>query len=50
LLVRGTVGDMVPDGSIFWIWIDGAGGRIALHEEDNVRVWLAAEHASSRIK
>jgi hypothetical protein len=50
VLMRGTVDDMVADGSIFWIWIDGAGGRIALHKDDDVRVWLAEEPASSRIK
>ncbi|WAH97459.1 hypothetical protein [Arthrobacter sp. MMS18-M83] len=50
LLMRGTVDDMVPDGSIFWIWIDAGGGRIALHEDDEVRVWLAEEPAGSRIK
>lgn len=50
VLVRGTVDDMVPDGSIFWIWIDGAGGRIAVHKDDDVRVWPAEEPDGSRIK
>lgn len=50
LLMRGTVDDMVPDGSIFWIWIDGGGGRIALHKDDDVRVWLAEEPSGSPIK
>ncbi|MGF9649194.1 hypothetical protein AAIH32_14560 [Pseudarthrobacter oxydans] len=50
LLMRGTVDDMVPDGSIFWIWIDGGGGRIAVHKDDDVRVWLAEEPSGSRIK
>jgi len=50
MLLRGTVEDMVADGSVFWIWIDGGGGRIAVHKDDDVRVWLAEEPSGSRIK
>lgn len=46
----GTVDDMAPDGSIFWIWIDGGGGRTALHKDDDIRVWPAEEPSGSRIK
>ncbi|WP_426005230.1 hypothetical protein ACPFL9_00940 [Paenarthrobacter sp. NyZ202] len=48
--IRGTVDDLVPDGSIFWIWIDGGGGRIAVHKDDDLQVWLVEEPAGSRIK
>jgi hypothetical protein len=49
VLMHGTVDDMVPDGSVFWIWFDNGAGRIALYKDDDVRVWLMEEPATSRI-
>lgn len=40
VLLSGAVDDIAPDGSIFWMWIDSGGGRIALHKDDDISVWL----------
>lgn len=46
ILIRGTVEDMASDGSIFWVWTDGGGGRVAVHKDDEVTLWLAEEPKS----
>lgn len=42
-VVLGTVDDVSPDASIFWIWLDGGQGRVAIHEDDNTSVWFVEE-------
>jgi hypothetical protein len=37
--VSGSIDIVADDASIFWIWVDGGGGRIAVQEEDRSRVW-----------
>lgn len=38
---HGRVDIVAADAAIFWIWLDGGQGRVALHREDNVGVWFA---------
>lgn len=40
---RGTVDVIALDCSIFWVWLDGGRGRVALHKDDNVSVWFEEE-------
>lgn len=39
-VVTGMVDIVAPDASIFWVWLDHGQGRIALHEDDQVTVWI----------
>lgn len=39
-MATGVIDVVAPDASIFWIWLDGGRGRVALHMDDNVSVWL----------
>jgi hypothetical protein len=34
---------VAPDASVFWVWLDGGLGRIALHREDDACVWLGED-------
>lgn len=35
----GSVDVVADDASIFWLWLDNGGGRVAIHEGDDVKVW-----------
>lgn len=40
-LLPGEVDVISPDASVFWVWLDGGRGRIAVHMDDkNTGVWL----------
>ncbi|MET3812400.1 hypothetical protein [Arthrobacter sp. UYEF3] len=39
-VTAGFVDVVAPDASVFWVWLDDGRGRVALHEHDNVAVWL----------
>lgn len=41
--LAGNVDVVAHDASIFWIWIEGGGGRIAVHEHGDCQVWRADE-------
>ena len=43
VVAAGFVDIVAPDASIFWIWLDGGRGRVALHMDDHVSVWLEEE-------
>ncbi|WP_223937306.1 hypothetical protein [Arthrobacter sp. StoSoilB5] len=43
--LAGFIDIVAPDASIFWIWLDEGRGRVALHMDDDVGVWLEAEQA-----
>ncbi|RAX46863.1 hypothetical protein DQ354_04610 [Arthrobacter sp. AQ5-06] len=42
-VTAGRVDVIAPDAFVFWVWLDGGRGRVALHEDDNVAVWLEEE-------
>lgn len=42
-VTAGAIDVVALDASIFWIWLDGGRGRVALHMDDNVSVWLEEE-------
>ncbi|MFF2315287.1 hypothetical protein ACFVTE_03360 [Arthrobacter sp. NPDC058097] len=31
---------IAEDASIFWVWLDHGRGRIAVHQDDDVKVWF----------
>lgn len=35
----GSVDLVADDASIFWLWLDNGGGRVAVHEGDDAQVW-----------
>lgn len=39
-LLGGEVDDLTHDASVFWLWLDGGRGRIALYNDERIRVWL----------
>lgn len=47
-LMSGSVDVVAPDASVFWVWLDRGGlGRVALHEDDDVTVWVERTHAAA---
>lgn len=40
-IVCGSVDVIADDASIFWVWLDNGGGRVAIHEGDDAKVWRA---------
>jgi hypothetical protein len=38
-LLTGKV-DLVASDSVFWVWLDGGCGRIAVYADEGIRVWL----------
>lgn len=36
----GVIDVIAHDASIFWVWLDNGRGRVAIHEDDNVRIRL----------
>ena len=40
-ILCGSVDVIADDASIFWLWLDNGGGRVAIHEDDDVKVWRA---------
>ena len=38
-ILCGSVDVIADDASIFWLWLDNGGGRVAIHEGDDVKVW-----------
>lgn len=36
--IEGIVDCVTADGSIFWLWQDAGGGRMAVHEDDGATV------------
>jgi hypothetical protein len=47
--LAGNVDVVAHDASIFWIWIEGGGGRIAVHEHGDCQVWRLAEDGGSPV-
>jgi hypothetical protein len=41
-ILCGSVDVIADDASIFWLWLDDGGGRVAIHEADDVKVWRTA--------
>jgi hypothetical protein len=39
-ILKGEVDVVSPDASIFWVWLDGGRGRIAVYADENTNVWL----------
>ena len=39
-LLKGEVDVISPDAAIFWVWLDGGRGRIAVYGDENTYVWL----------
>lgn len=35
----GQVDLVADDASVFWVWLDGGGGRMAVHKGDECEVW-----------
>lgn len=35
----GVIDAVANDASLFWLWVDGGGGRAAVFEEDACKVW-----------
>jgi hypothetical protein len=42
-VTAGVIDVVAHDASIFWVWLDGGRGRVALHMDDNVSVWFEEE-------
>lgn len=38
--IAGEVDVVADDGSVFWVWLEGGRGRIAIYVDEGVRVWL----------
>ncbi|BCW77932.1 hypothetical protein NicSoilB11_42570 (plasmid) [Arthrobacter sp. NicSoilB11] len=38
--VSGEVDVVTQDASVFWVWLDGGRGRIAVYGDEGFRVWL----------
>ena len=36
----GLVDAVANDASVFWLWLDGGGGRMAILEEEGCDVWI----------
>lgn len=36
----GEVDAVTHDASVFWVWLDGGRGRIAVYVDEGTRVWL----------
>ncbi len=39
-VLGGEVDDLTHDASVFWVWLDGGRGRIAIYGDEGTRVWL----------
>ncbi|PTT68773.1 hypothetical protein [Arthrobacter sp. HMWF013] len=39
-ILTGEVDARTKDGSVFWVWLDGGRGRIAVYADEGTRVWL----------
>jgi hypothetical protein len=39
-LLAGEVDDRTQDASVFWVWLDGGRGRIAVYADEVSAVWL----------
>lgn len=39
-LLAGEVDAVTHDASVFWVWLDGGRGRIAVYVDEDTRVWL----------
>lgn len=39
-LTAGEVDDRTRDASVFWVWLDGGRGRIAVYDDEDTCVWL----------
>lgn len=39
-LLPGEVDAVTHDASVFWVWLDGGRGRIAVYVDEGTRVWL----------
>jgi hypothetical protein len=37
--LSGVIDIVADDASIFWLWLDRGGGRVAVHEGDDGQVW-----------
>lgn len=35
-----TVDMIADDASVFWVWLDNGRGRVAIHRDDDVKVWF----------
>lgn len=42
-VTAGVIDVVAPDASVFWVWLDGGRGRVALHMDENVSVWFEEE-------
>ena len=38
--LAGEVDAVTHDASVFWVWLDGGRGRIAVYVDEGTRVWL----------
>ncbi len=43
-LLSGEVDVVAPDASIFWVWLDGGRGRIAVYTDEGTAVWLPKDY------
>lgn len=43
----GQVDVVADDASIFWVWLEGGAGRVAVHEEDDTQVWKATDQVGT---
>lgn len=43
-LLLGEVDAVTHDASVFWVWLQGGRGRIALYIYEGTRVWLPRGH------
>ena len=39
-LLTGAVDVLTRDASVFWVWLDGGRGRIAVYADEGTSVWL----------
>ena len=39
-LLAGEVDTRTQDASVFWVWLDGGRGRIAVYADEGTCVWL----------
>jgi hypothetical protein len=38
-IFAGLIDAVANDASVFWLWVDGGGGRLAIHEEEGCQLW-----------
>ncbi|MDT0196511.1 hypothetical protein Q9R30_14200 [Arthrobacter sp. AB6] len=39
-LLTGVVDDRTHDASVFWVWLDGGRGRVAIYAQEGTTVWV----------